>query len=296
MHKRPTNVAGVKEALSRFMTAEGLEKALAFQPEPTDVFVSPFAKCGTTWMQQIVHGLRTGGDMNFNEISEVVPWLEMGHDIQLDVTAQMARPRAFKSHLGWDRIPKGGRYIVVLRDPIDAMVSMHAFFEGWFFEPGTIGIEDFANYFLERDEGRNYWDHAASWWAVRERADVLLFSFETMKTDLPTVVNRVADFIGVEEAQAREVATRQASFDFMKAREDQFNDHLTSQARDAVCGLPPGGTTSKVVKGTAGAGKPQVSQAVRDAFDKRWQVTLGAQFGLADYAALRDILDHPLRA
>jgi len=32
-------------------------------------------KCGTTWMQQIVHGLRTRGSMDFNEITRVVPFL-----------------------------------------------------------------------------------------------------------------------------------------------------------------------------------------------------------------------------
>ena len=48
-----------------------------------------------------------------------------------------AEPRAFKSHLPWMAVPKGARYIVSLRDPRDALVSMYRFMEGWFFEPGT---------------------------------------------------------------------------------------------------------------------------------------------------------------
>ena len=101
------------------------------QIRPDDVFVVTPPKCGTTWMQQIVHGLRTGGSMDFVEVSAVVPWLELAHDMDIDVNAdQVARPKAFKSHLRWDEIPKGGRYIVVLRDPVDAMVSLFKFLQG----------------------------------------------------------------------------------------------------------------------------------------------------------------------
>ncbi|MEM9129660.1 MAG: sulfotransferase domain-containing protein [Pseudomonadota bacterium] len=296
MASRPRTINEMQAALSHFMTPEGLAKGLAFEPRKTDVIISPFAKCGTTWMQQIVHGLRTGGDMNFTEISEVVPWLEMAHDMDLDPSEQKAAPRTFKSHLTWDLIPKGGQYIVVLRDPLDALMSMYRFFEGWFFEAGCIDIETFAQYFLQRDAGRNYWDHAASWWSVRHRDDVLLLSFETMKQDLTGTVKRVADFVSVADESARKIALEQASFEFMKTHEVKFNDHLTSAARDAACGLPPGGTTSKVMQGKVGLGKPQITDHVRAAFDERWQATLGAQFGLADYAAFRTAVDQLARA
>ena len=36
-----------------------------------DVFVCTYPKCGTTWMTQICHQLRTGGDEAFGEITEV---------------------------------------------------------------------------------------------------------------------------------------------------------------------------------------------------------------------------------
>jgi hypothetical protein len=37
-------------------------------------------KEGTIWVQQICHQLRTGGDMEFEEISQVVPWIELARD------------------------------------------------------------------------------------------------------------------------------------------------------------------------------------------------------------------------
>eukprot|EP00968_Pinguiococcus_pyrenoidosus_P022004 scaffold2979_cov243-Pinguiococcus_pyrenoidosus.AAC.5 len=40
----------------------------AFVPRAGDVFVVTYPKCGTTWMMQIVHGLRSGGSMDFGEV------------------------------------------------------------------------------------------------------------------------------------------------------------------------------------------------------------------------------------
>ena len=288
--RRPRSIAELVEANSHFVTDESWQRGVGYQPAPSDIFISPFAKCGTTWMQQIVHGLRSNGSMDFDEITQVVPWLELAHDMGWDVTAdQVATPRAFKSHLRWDEIPKGGRYIVVLRDPGDALLSFYRFCEGWRFETGAISLDDFATYYLERDDWHSYWGHAASWWRVRERADVLLVSFETMKADLPGVVRRVADFTGLGgDADRVALATRQARFGFMKAHGAQFDDHLLRAARDRACGLPPGGAATKVDRGQTGH---RLSPDIHAALDGKWQATLGAEFGLADYAALRQALD-----
>ena len=103
----------------------------------TDVVISPFGKCGTTWLQQIAHTLRTRGDMAFDDISRVCPWIETSADLGLELDVeQRANPRVFKSHLDADRVPRGGRYIVSCRDPRDAVYSMYKFMEGWLLEPG----------------------------------------------------------------------------------------------------------------------------------------------------------------
>ena len=57
-------------------------------------------------MQQICHQLRTGGDMEFEEISQVVPWIELEHDQGQDLEAeQVAPPRCFKTHCWYDHCP-----------------------------------------------------------------------------------------------------------------------------------------------------------------------------------------------
>lgn len=180
-------------------------------------------------------------------------------------------------------IPEGGRYIVVLRDPVDAMVSLYRFFDGWTFERGAISLEDFAEYYLDRMGREDYWSHAVSWWGVRDHDDVLLLAYEHMKQDLVKSVAQVADFMGISDERTRAVAQAQATLDFMTAHGRQFDDHLVRQARDAACGLPPGGEASKVVSGRAGAGRAQVSPAMHEAYAAKWRETMGTAHGLESY-------------
>ena len=68
-----------------------IAKGLNFKPRPSDVLIVTPPKCGTTWMQQIVHQLRTGGDMAFHEISEVVPFIEFAHAMHVDLEAEQTK-------------------------------------------------------------------------------------------------------------------------------------------------------------------------------------------------------------
>ena len=95
----------------------------AIDPRPTDVYLSCWAKSGTTLAQQMFHQLRmvsaTGTvDMDFTDISGVVPWEDTASMVDFDMTAdQRAAPRGFKSHREYERLPAGSRYVVTLRDP-----------------------------------------------------------------------------------------------------------------------------------------------------------------------------------
>ena len=107
-------------------SAESVRVGRAFQPQSSDVFVVTYPKCGTTWVTQILHALRTAGSMDFGEITEVVPWDILAHDCgqQLDAP-QVAAPRLFKSHETARDVPAGARYVYVARNPLDAFVSFH---------------------------------------------------------------------------------------------------------------------------------------------------------------------------
>ena len=84
----------IKKGLPDMITEEGVNRGLSFKPRSNDVFVVTPPKCGTTWMQQILHQLRSGGDMSFNDISEEIPFIEYAYDIEMDLEAeQKYQPR-----------------------------------------------------------------------------------------------------------------------------------------------------------------------------------------------------------
>lgn len=114
----PSAVLELRRVLSAFFTEESRARGYNFKPSPQDIMLSTGAKSGTTWVQQICHGLRSGGDMNFDEISLVIPCLEMAHDYGYsDLQApQPYNPRMYKTHFWYRDTPKGaGKYIVVVR-------------------------------------------------------------------------------------------------------------------------------------------------------------------------------------
>jgi len=286
--KRATSISELEAIFANFRTPEGEALGLAYQPDPTDIFVVTPAKCGTTWMQQIVHGLRTRGSMDFDEITQVVPWLEMAKDINIDIyQPQVANPRAFKTHQVLDNVPKGGKYIIVIRDPQDAMLSLYRFYEGWVMEKDSIQIRDFALDFYKKGR-RRYWQHVTAMWNRRNDSDVLALCYENMMENLPGTVERVADFMEIKlDDELKDIVVRQSDFRFMKDHNHKFDDHIVRDTRNAVCGVPLDGTTSKVKNGKVGESKNSVPDDVKAEFDSIWNEEITAQIGLRSYDDLR---------
>lgn len=278
----------------RMMRPEDFAASIAaYRPRPTDIVISPFGKCGTTWLQQTFHTLRTRGDMDFDDISRVVPWIETARTLDLDINAeQRAEPRGFKSHLGYDAMPKGARYVVSLRNPKDALVSMHRFMEGWFLEPGAVSIAEFAQGWLREAPGRpNYWSHLVSWWAQRDNPDVLLLSYEDMTAEPEANIRALAAFCGLPLDEALLKLTLQnSSLAFMLEHKDRFDDAMMRRISEERCGLPPGSDSAKVAKGGVGGHKDLLPPEIDAAIDAAWAERAAPETGFADYWALEAAL------
>lgn len=217
--------------------------------------------------------------MSFNEISEVVPWLELAYDQGQDLRApqpfeaETGGMRVFKSH-AWERhCPKGCKYIVVVRDPCDVALSFFNFFQGWFFEPGdlsvdafvqevrnrseaskpyyflTLSLSRFAQFWLRRGvpdskmQNASFFHHLLSWYTKRNDNDTLFLFFEDLKDDLPSQVRRIAKFISNDKWKCTDAAidnaVRMSSFSFMREHSGHFNETLSKKARNVACGLSP---------------------------------------------------------
>lgn len=71
-----------------------------YRPRDGDIIVVGPMKSGTTWMQQILHQIRTKGDESFYDIY-AVSWVILNPTRQLNYNLnadQKFTPRVFKSH------------------------------------------------------------------------------------------------------------------------------------------------------------------------------------------------------
>lgn len=291
-HEKAARARSMAELGALFGRIAPDEAVLAASPpyrvEPGDVIITPFGKCGTTMLQQAFHQLRTGGDMDFDDISRVVPWIEMAAVLGEDINApQRAAPRGFKSHRDYEALPPGARYVVSFREPGAAFLSHYHFMEGWTFEPGTIGLEDYADHWIEGGgpSGSNYWSHLLSWWARRDEPDTLLLAYSATVADRRGAIRRLADFCEIPcNAALLDLATRRTGREYMLEHKDRFDDAMMRTMFERRGPLPPGSDSAKVR--ALSAPRRELPQALSDRFAAIWRERVAPVTGHADFAAL----------
>jgi hypothetical protein len=308
-------IALLKQRLSKLETETGRLQGLSYQPRPTDVVITTTPKAGTTWMQQICHQLRSDGDMTFDEISRVVPWIELAYDQHQDLDtpqwnaaaeaeAVTGLPRFFKTHAWADHCPPFQKTIVVLRNPNDVLASFYRFFSGWFFEPGSITLDSFAEEFwlarglpTSRMQNASYFHHLVSWYKRRNDPGVLIVFFEDLKENIQQQVERIAKFVSTEQhnfnrPELVQKAVEHSSYAFMKAHESHFDERLSKLARNEACGLPKmaGMDQSKLNEGNVGTGQNHLSDSLKVQVQQKWKDVVEPVTGCATYDELRQQL------
>ena len=287
----------IQQCTANAWTEEGQLKGQCFQPQNTDIIVSGGPKSGSTWLQQIVHQLSTGGDMDFGELIEVVPVVEFAHDLQQDLEAeQKGFPRCFKTHYWYPRCPKGGKYIWSLREPCACAYSYFNMLQSWFFQPGEVSVEDLIREkWLTQGEPQrltdyaSYFHHLASWWPHRNDANVLLVFYEDLKECYESSVRSVAEFMGITDEGSIQVALERGTFEFMKQHSDKFGQKTIQKYYNVRAGLPEtaGMGKSKIRTGSATEGLELLPAEIRSEIHKKWESIITPVTGCATYSELR---------
>jgi len=230
---RARGIAGPKGTC----TEESFEAGAAYAPTDDDVFVVTQMKCGTTWMQHVVYEtlMRGRGDLveTGAALYAVSPWLEAVKSVPIDEAPPVGaeRPsRIIKTHFPADVCPMSerARYVYVARHPVSCFASCADFIAE---NAGRLAppIELVEAWFCSDDMWWGPWtSHVEGWWrASRERENVLFVHFEEMKADLPAVIRRVADFLGIAPLSADELGevVRKCGFDYMRDHAGAFEMH-----------------------------------------------------------------------
>lgn len=229
-----------------------------------DVVISVPAKSGTTWTMNIVHQLITGGTSDFRDIYEEVPWIEFvshpgqSHQEILDRVDAMpeSRRRAFKTHSAPPDVPfvkvgtgKDVKYIVVFRNPEEALVSFRPFldkhadawFDLWQMPREAMCRPDFPSFYSEVIDRHGmqgmFFGFLAAWWPLRHEQNVLFMHYADMKRDHKASIQKIAAFLGIEPGPDQwPTILEHTSFPWMKRHEEKFE---LSSAGD-VAPLTPG--------------------------------------------------------
>lgn len=266
-------LAGAQRVLERTEDAVGnalrttrfLRGKLAFQARHDDVYVVTYPRSGTTWVQFILHLLRSeNAPLDFEHLSQVSPWWErslaLGSRQAEDFETALA-PRIFKSHLPRRWLPGAGRFVYVVRDGLDVAVSYHHLYRS------HLGYqEDFSAFFERFLSGRlqygSWVKHVEGWRCFDDRPNVLFLRYETMRGDLRGTLRQLADFTGWSLSPSRETELLElASFDYMKAHEERF-DPITETLLDQ--GLRRG---RFIRTGRTGSGAERVTAEMRSRFE-----------------------------
>ena len=280
---------------SRMHSEVSVRAGREFKPKPTDVFVVTYPKCGTTWVTQIVHALRTRASMDFGEITEVVPWDILAADCKQDLDApQVAQPRVFKSHEGWKDVAKGGRYIYVARNPEDAFWSFFKFLPSFAgLRSGDIDEETFMQaIFAGASHSGLIWHHFLGWWEQRRRPDVLWVLFEDLTADLRSEVVRIASFVGIDADDALiDDVVRVSSFAFMSAPENRhhYDESFTKSHVYRQMGLEVAQAQDviKVNRGQVGS-RRSLPASLKVRLAAKWDAVLAGPTGCANYDAFAE--------
>ena len=206
-----------------------------FQARATDVLITTPPKAGTTWMQQILHQLRSGGNDSFSSIDSVVPWLEItrtGKSWQqvLQYYETLSEPRIFKTHCTAEQTPGIGTASIILssRDPRDCCVSFYHHIMNMTDEaraqvemPTPVSFEQHVDQWLEFAA---WYRNVKSWWPYFQSNRVLWLRYQDMKADLSATVDRVVEFLQWDvTAEQKQRVLEYSSFGWMKAHDEKFS-------------------------------------------------------------------------
>ena len=211
---------------------DGVKRAFnGYEPTEHDVFVCVYMKSGTNWMMQVVHQIANRDEGEFDEILNVVAWPDSpSPEITIDINdprpAQFSPTglRAIKTHAPADYVPYNdkAKYLCVVRDPKDVAVSAYHFFRSVMLGSLMPTIATWVKYL--RGGGFGPWaDFTSSYWAWRDRSNVLFLTYEEINEDTTGAILKIAALMNVEltdEELAKVV--KLSSFEYMKGVDHKF--------------------------------------------------------------------------
>ncbi len=261
-----------------------LNKVFAdYTPVSGDIFVSTFSKSGTNWMMQIAHQIAWHGEGEFENIHDAVAWPDSPSSraqkaitpLHSDSIRKMSPTgmRVIKTHLSAHYVPFNdlAKYLIVIRDPKEVFVSSYPFvgsLAGPIMPSVDVWLGQFLTKYWSMNFGNTWAEHTASYWALRDKPNVLVCSYTKLKQDPEAGIRKVAETLGVEltEEELAKVIHR-SSVQYMKSINHKFNPMGGNS-------LPWGSNFVMIRKGETGNSSEMISREQQIRIDQHFMQEL----------------------
>ncbi|XP_042252349.1 sulfotransferase 2B1-like isoform X1 [Thunnus maccoyii] len=240
-----------------------------FTFRPDDIVIVTYPKSGTTWMQEIVPLIMSGGDPASVETLpnwDRVPWLEV-HQTRFLRLESRPSPRMFATHYQYNMMPPSffevkPKVIYVMRNPKDVFTSSFHYYGIISFAANPGSQSEFLHKFLDGKVMFGSWfDHVKGWLNAEDKERIMYISYEEMIMDLKDSVGRIAQFL--EKSLDTEVIEKIADrCVFKNMKKNKMSNYST-----APRGLMDQTKSEFLRKGIAGDWKNQLTGAEVEHFD-----------------------------
>jgi hypothetical protein len=238
---------------------------LKFGQRNDDIYVCTYLKSGTTLMQMILYQLTTNGEVDFEHIYDVSPWIR-NDAFKGKPPLNFPSPRIIKSHDGYDQFEMDikGRFIHVTRNGKDVAASLYH--QNKNYNRADLEFSETFQNFFERKSKMNWFSYTRDWFENKKKLNVLYVKYEDLIDRKEEVIREVAKFINIELThEIVERTLERSSFDFMKLHEDKFGEQPLERVYNQF-----------IRKGKKGEGEEYLNEAQKKFFQEQYDKHLAS--------------------
>lgn len=192
-----------------------------FGERDDDIYIISYPRSGTTLTQMLVYQLTTDGNIDFDNLDDVSPWLRNQANNKSELK-NLPSPRIIKSHDAYERFDHSvkGKFIYVFRNPED--VALSRYHQDLDYNNTELNIDEYMIQFFR--PGRYNWFLFHKQWLVnKKKSNILYIKYEDLIDNMDSCIERIVEFCNLDLQNIDiERVKQRSSFAFMKLHSSKF--------------------------------------------------------------------------